>query len=85
MAKLTSDQAFENKSRKLVKKIWEANLNRSKDELASISLRAGFIEIRTGNTDINIHRSLFEDYFDATNNELKETSIQRIKDYLRSL
>jgi hypothetical protein len=86
MAKPTPEQAFEMKSRKLVKEIWEKGLNRSKDELTLISLgRPGFIEIKTGNRDTEIHTSLFEDYFNATNNKAKEASIQRIKDYLRPL
>jgi hypothetical protein len=56
MAKPTPEQVFEMKSRKLVKEIWEAHFNRSKDEFTSISLRANVIEIKIENRGVTIHR-----------------------------
>ncbi len=85
MGRPTPEEAKEMQYRKLIKEIWEKDYNRKKDEFTVISLGEQFMKIKTGEKGIDIHRSLFEDYFTAANVELKIGSLTNIKNYLKQL
>lgn len=85
MGRPTSEKTKEMQYRKLVKEIWEKELNRLKDELTEISLGQQFMNIKTGGREIKIHRSFFEDYFSEVSKELKTTYLERIKKSLEQL
>lgn len=85
MGRPTPEEAKEKQYRKLIKEIWEKEFNRNKDEFTVISLGKQFMEMKTGGKEIDIHRSLFEDYFAAGNEELKIACLERIKKYLKQL
>ncbi len=81
----TSEEAKAMQYRKLIKEIWENEFNRNTDEFTVISLGKQFMNIKTSEKGIDIHRSLFEDYFTAANEKLKIGSIENIKKYLKQL
>jgi hypothetical protein len=86
MAKPTPEKSFEMKSRKLVKKIWEATFDRWKNEFAQLSLGVQFLKVKvTGEKETNIHRSFFEDYFKSTSNEGRKITRERIEERLKCL
>jgi len=85
MGRPTPGEAKEMQYRKLIKEIWGKEFNRNKDEFTIISLGKQFMKIKTGEKETDIHRSLFEDYFTATNEELKIGSLENIKKYLKQL
>jgi hypothetical protein len=85
MTRPTPEKAKEMHYRNLVKDIWENNFGRSKDEFTRISLGVQFLEIRIGEEGIDVHRSLFEDYFSASSGEQKKLYISRIENYLKAL
>jgi hypothetical protein len=85
MTRPTPEKAKEMNYRKLVKDIWEKDFGRSRDEFTQISLGVQFVEVRIGEQGIDIHRSLFEDYFNASGEEQKQLHVGRIKDYLETL
>jgi hypothetical protein len=75
MAKPTAEKAFEMRSRRLIKDIWGDMLKRDIDELKSVKLIAPFMTITTQQSDISIHRNLFDDYFEDVGSETKATTI----------
>lgn len=85
MGKPTSEEAKEMQYRKLAKEIWEKEFNRYKDEFMVISLGVQFMKIKTSRKDVDIHRSLFEDYFAAGNEGFKKGALENIKKYLEQL
>ncbi len=85
MTRATPEKSKEMRYRKLVKDIWEKDFGRSRDEFTRISLGVQFVEIRIGEQGIDVHRSLFEDYFNASSEEQKKFCIGRIEDYLKAL
>ena len=85
MGKPTPEQTKEMRYRKLVKETWEKEFGRARDEFTKISLGKQFMTIAAGGKEIDIHRSLFEDYFAAGGEELKAICLERIKKYLEQL
>lgn len=85
MTRPTQEEAKEMRYRKLVKDIWEKDFGRLRDEFTRISLKVQFVEIRIGEQGIDVHRSLFEDYFNASSEEQKKLYIGRIENYLKVL
>ena len=57
----------------------------NKDEFTKVSLGKQFMEIKTGGKEIDIHRSFFEDYFAACDEESKIVCLERIKKDLKQL
>ena len=85
MGKPTPEQTKEMQYRKLVRETWEKEFCRAKDEFTKISLGEQFMKIKAGSKEIDIHRSLFEDYFAVGGEELKTIRLERIKKYLEQL
>ncbi len=78
MARPTPEEGKEMQYRRLIKEIWEKNLNRSINEL-SMSYDQQFLKIKTQEKEIDIHRSFFEDYFAASGSDSKKSCLERIK------
>ena len=85
MGRPTTEETIEMQYRKFVKEIWDTEFNRSKDELTEVSLGKQFINIKTAENGIIIHRNLFEDYFSAVDAKLKIIYRERIKKSLENL
>ena len=83
--KQTPEQTKEMQYRRLARKIWEKELRRAKDELIQISLGKQFMTIKTNAKEIDIHRSLFEDYIAVGYGESRTIHLERIKKYLEQL
>jgi len=83
MGRPTPEQTKEMTYRKIVKDIWEHDLNRQKDELKSIKLKDPFVNIETKYNSTNIHRDLFDDYLQVTSQENKLNRRKRIEEYLK--
>ncbi len=80
MPRSTPAQMFETNARKLVKEIWENELNRDKSELA-ISWGPQFMTIEREqiNSAVKIHRSSFDTYFNADNKDFKRQYREALK------
>jgi len=85
MTRPTPGKAKEMNYRRLVKEVREKHFGRSRDEFTRISLGVGFMEKRMGELGIDIHRSLFEDYFSASGEEQRNQALARIENYLKTL
>jgi hypothetical protein len=88
MPRPTERDSMGMKIRKLVKTIWAEDYNRDKEEFTYIDYANGatnFITVRTGENTIDMHQSLFEDYFNAKNDKERQFAIGKIKEYLDKL
>ncbi len=91
MPRPTARQEFENRCRRIVEEIWEKAYRRSKDELIFIGFQSksvresNFINIRTERQMMQIHKSSFENYFNAKTKEQQESCRDNIKKVLESL
>jgi len=84
MARLTAIEAKENEIKKLIRNIWEKECGRSKDELSLIKIDVTYMTtIKIDDRTIEIHYSLFDDYFSSSNTKAqKQGAVDKIKECL---